>query len=237
MRAVVVAIDAVARLGDAAGGRAGIDLAAATTLAELAGASAVRVSLGEELRPIGESEVQHLRRVSRGLEIRMTASTGLLKPVLEARPDRVVIAGDSWQAHGGATPLDLRTHVQGVASVLRSLDEAGIPAALLIAPELEAVKAAHGLGARSLELYTGATVDLPPAERRTALESLGDAGRLATKLRLGLSLGGSLDERALSEVLEVVPSAEIVAVGRAFASRAMLVGVDRAVRDLRARVE
>jgi pyridoxine 5-phosphate synthase len=237
MRGVVVSIDAVARLAEAAGGRAGIDLAAAATLAELAGAEAVRAALTEDLRPIGESEVQHLRRVSRGLELRLPPSHGLLKPVLEARPDRVVIAGDSWQSLGGGTPLELRTQAAAVQPMLRALDEAGIPAALLIAPEVEVVKAAYGLGARSLELYTGATVDLPHAERSTALESLGDAGRLASKLRIDISLGGALDERTLPEVLAVVPSADRVAVGRAFSARALLVGVERAVRDLRTRVE
>ena len=125
MRSLVVSLDAVARLAEAAGGRSGIDLAAAATLAELAGASAVRATLTEDLRPIGESEVQHLRRVSRGLELRMTASPSLLKPALEARPDRVVIAGESWQTLGGATPLDLRTQAPAVQPLLRARAEAG----------------------------------------------------------------------------------------------------------------
>ena len=47
----------------------------------------------------------------------------------------------------------------------------------------------------------------------------------------------NLDERTLPEVLAVVPSADRVAVGRAFSARALLVGVERAVRDLRTRVE
>jgi pyridoxine 5-phosphate synthase len=237
MRSLVVSIDAVARLASAAGSSGGFELAAAASLAELAGAEAVRAALTDDLRPIGESEVRHLRRVSRGLELRLTASPSLLKPVLEARPDRVVIAGESWQSSGGPTPLDLRVQAQTVQPMLRALDEAGIPAALLIAPELESVKAAHGIGARGLELYTGSTVDLPRAERKGALDALGDAGRLAAKLRIGLSLGGALDARTLPEVLAVVPAAGRVVVGRAFAARAMLVGIERAVRDLRSRIE
>ena len=77
-------------------------------------------------------------------------------------------------------------------------------------------------------------VDLPREERAAALDQLGDAGRLASKLRLRVSLAGSLDDQTLPEVLARVPSAESVAVGRAFASRALLVGAERAVRDLRA---
>lgn len=237
MRQLIVSLDAVAGLAEAAGGRASFDLGAAAALAELAGAGGIRIGLREEMRPIGESEVHHLRRACRSLELRLPPSPALLKPALDARPDRVVIAGESWESLGGATPLDLRTQAQPVQAMLRSLDDAGIPAALVLAPTLDAVKAGHGLGASIVELYTGATIDLPRAERRSALEQLGDAARLASKLRLGLSLGGALEERNLRDVLEVAPSCERAAVGRAFAARALLVGVDRAVRDLRARVE
>ena len=88
MRRLVVSIDAVARLAEATHGRADFDLAAAAALAGLGGAAAVRASVGEDLRPIGESEVQHLRRASRGLELRIGVQPSLLKPVLEARPER-----------------------------------------------------------------------------------------------------------------------------------------------------
>ena len=150
------------------------------------------------------------------------------------RPDRVVIAGESWDGESGAAPLDLRTQARDVQPMLRALEEAGIDAALLVAPDIVSVKAGHKLGARGLELFTGATVDLPREERVAALDQLGDAGRLASKLRLRVSLAGSLDDQTLPEVLARVPSAECVAVGRAFSSRALLVGVERAVRDLRA---
>jgi pyridoxine 5-phosphate synthase len=234
MQRLVVSIDAVARLAAAAAGRSDFDLAAAASLAGLGGAAAVRASVAEDLRPIGESEVLHLRRVSRGLELRVAAQPSLLKTVLEARPDRVVIAGESWDGEAGAAPLDLRTQARDVQPMLRALEEAGIDAALLVAPDIASVKAGHKLGARGLELFTGATVDLPREERVAALDQLGDAGRLASKLRLRVSLAGSLDDLTLPEVLARVPSAECVAVGRAFSSRALLVGVERAVRDLRA---
>ncbi len=97
------------------------------------------------------------------------------------------------------------------------------------------MKAAHAVGARGVELYTGALVDLPLAERAEALERLGDAARLAAKLRLEVGLGGRLDEQSLGAVLEAAPIATSVTVGRAFVARAALVGIDRATRDLRER--
>ena len=94
----------------------------------------------------------------------------------------------------------------------------------------------HAADVQGVDLYTGSLVDLPASERRNAGEALADAARLAAKLRLGVTLSGGLGFRNLDGVLACVPAAERICVGRAFAARSLLVGVDRAVRDLRARL-
>jgi pyridoxine 5'-phosphate synthase PdxJ len=61
--------------------------------------------------------------------------------------------------------------------------------------------------------------------------------RLAAKLRLGIGLGGGLGFGSIPDVLAEAPAAESVAVGRAALSRALLVGLDRALRDLLSQVQ
>jgi pyridoxine 5'-phosphate synthase PdxJ len=100
-------------------------------------------------------------------------------------------------------------------------------------PELDAVRAAHVQGVSDVELFTGWLVDLPETERKAALVGLGDAARLASKLRMGMALAGGLDDRNLREVIDAAPSAERIVLGRGLARRALLVGLDRAVRDHR----
>jgi pyridoxine 5'-phosphate synthase PdxJ len=58
--------------------------------------------------------------------------------------------------------------------------------------------------------------------------------RLAAKLRLAIGIGGGLGFRGLRELLDAAPAVESVAIGRAAIARALLVGIDRSVRDLRA---
>jgi pyridoxine 5-phosphate synthase len=106
-----------------------------------------------------------------------------------------------------------------------------------VPPKLDAVKAAHEERATGVELHTAAILDLPEAERKAELESLADAVRLAAKLRLRIGIGGGLGYGTVSEVLDGVPATEYVAVGRAAISRALLVGLDRAIRDLKAAVQ
>ena len=232
MPRLILALDALPALRNAAALDAS-GLTEAATLAQLAGVEALRLGLGEDLEPVREADVAELRSTAREFELRMPAHSPLLKVALEARPDRVVLCSGGREGPGTALPADLRARDAWVVPVLRSLEEAGIFVAAVVAPNLEAVKAAHGLGIRAVELFTGATVDLPTAERRQELESLGDAARLAAKLRLEVGIGGGLDYTRVREVLAAAPACERVACGRALVTRALLVGLDRAVRDFR----
>lgn len=232
MRSLLVALDALAGLRETAP----VDLAAAALLAELAGADGVRVGVFEDGRPVGESDLRDLRRAARNFELRMTPAPALVKVALEARPDRVLLASEARDGARTPAPLDFRAWGGALSPVVRSLLDAGLDVAVLVPPDLESVKAARSAGAPAVELCVAQLVDLPGPERREALERLSDAARLAAKLRLGVGIGGALDGARSAAVLASCPVAEWVAVGRAWAARAALLGIDRATRDLRERV-
>lgn len=236
MAQLTLALDALPILREAAGAPTS-QLGAAATLADLAGVGALRLGISEELRPVKEADVRELRASARRLELRMPPSQSLLKLVLETRPDLTVLASGGSAGAGPFGPIELRSRDTALVSVVRTLDEAGIASALLVSPELDAVKAAHAVGAGGVEFYTGATVDLPAEERRSELEGLFDAARLAAKLRLEIGIGGRLGFDTVGEVLAAAPGATRVVAGRALLSRSILVGVDRAVGDFRALVE
>jgi pyridoxine 5-phosphate synthase len=230
VRSLSLCLDSLPALREISGGTH-LDLSAACSLAEVAGVDILRLGITDELRPVAEADVHAVRRTAQVFELRMPASQGLLKVALETRPNSVILAGDVFEGSLASRPLELRTQSAVLAPIVRSLEEAGIEVAVLVAPSLDSVKAAHGLGVQSVELFTGATVDLPEAERRGRLEALSDAARLAAKLRMTVSIGGGLDYRSVREVLPVAPSAKRVSVGRALVARTLLVGMDRAVRD------
>jgi pyridoxine 5-phosphate synthase len=233
MRRLTLNLDALPILRSAA--RAGdIDLAVAATLAELAAVDAVRMGVNEEMNPVTVEDVSGVRRVIRTLEISMAASPALVKVALEAQPERVVLGFAGRDRELPSQPIDMRGRGVSLAPTVRALADAGIPVSALIKPEIEAVKAAHNEGVDGVELFTGAIVDLPPHDRARELERLGDAVRLASKLRMHISAGGGLGYRSVGEVVESAPALASVAVGRAAVARAVLVGLDRALRDLRA---
>jgi pyridoxine 5-phosphate synthase len=233
MRSLTLELDALPSLRDAMAA-SDVDLPAASTLAELAGVDAVRLGVNPDLKPVREEDLRDTRRAARRLELRMAPIESLLRVALDVRPNAVLFASDRREGRVAASPLDFRTGAAGLPGILRTLADAGIGASALVSPALDAVKTAHAHGLTHVELYTGALVDLPANERRKAFDSLGDAARLAAKLGLGLGLTGGLGYRSLPEVIQAAPAADRVAVGRAALTRAVLVGLDRALRDLRA---
>ena len=228
MKRLTIALDAFAGLG-----RTGeFDLAAAATLAHLAGADAVRLGLYDSASPDREREAAALRRAAPVLELRIPGAPQMLKHALEIRPDLVVLTGELRA--NGAWSVALDPGQPGLGSLLRSLAEAGISASALVYPSVETVKAAHAAGFRAVEMFTAPVFDGPDVE--SGLQGLCDALRLAAKLRMEVGLGGGLGYRNLASALSVAPAVERIVVGRAAVARAALVGLDRAVRDLRARI-
>ena len=148
-----ISLDAFAAFREAAATR-DWDLAAAATLAELAGIDFIRVGLREELRPVAEADLHGLRRAAPVLELRAPAVQSLLKTLLETQPDSVLLSAAAWDRQVGSGPIDFRLGDAGVAPVMRGLDDARVPVTLVVAPELDAIKAAHNLGAVGVELYT-----------------------------------------------------------------------------------
>jgi pyridoxine 5-phosphate synthase len=232
MRSLTLALDALPSLREATAA-GDVDVAAAATLADLAGVDAVRLSVNEDLKPVREEDVRETRRAAHRLELRMPPSASLFKVALETRPDGVVLAAEGRDGRSPSRPLDLQSRGTSLGAVLRGLGEAGIPVAAVVTPDIESVKRLHAEGVSGVELFTGAIVDLPGSERSRALEWLGDAVRLAAKLGMVVSVGGGLGYRTLPEVIRAAPAIERVVVGRAALARAVLVGLDRALRDLR----
>jgi len=236
MRRLTLTLDALPILRTAALAD-DIDVAVAATLAELAAVDAVRLGVNEDLNPVTEQDVGDVRRAVRSFELSMSVSPALVKVAMEAQPERVLLAFEGRDGGLPSQPLDLRGRGISLAPTVRSLADAGIPVSALIKPEIEAVKVAHTEGFDGVEIFTGVIVDLPPRDRARELDGLGDAVRLASKLRMRVAAGGGLGYRSVGEVIESAPALASVAVGRAVVARAVLVGLDRALRDLRALVQ
>jgi len=229
-----VSLDALAMWRDQIGDK--LDLVAAAILADLAGADRIRLTVREELQPVTEIDLHRIVQAVPHLELCMPPSQHLVRLALEVRPARVLLVEEDRYRRSPYSPLGLRKATSELSTIVRTLEEAGIAAAAVVAPDVEELKAAHTIGFQGVDLFTRFAADLPEGKRAQELSRLSDASLLAVKLKFYLGICGGLDFRNIGEISNAVSTAVQMTVGRGVLIRALYNGLDRAIRDFRALV-
>jgi pyridoxine 5-phosphate synthase len=210
------------------------DPAAAAVLAEMAGADQITIHLREDRRHIQERDLQVLRKtVSTRLNLEMAATQDMVKIAYEAKPDVATLVPERREeltTEGGLDVVGGREHVRKVVKTLR---DAEIEVSLFIDPDLDQVKAAHRAEAEVVELHTGRYCDARLAsDRRKELSRIIDACKAAAKLGLKVAAGHGLNYQNVLPVA-AIPEIEELNIGHAIVARAVLVGLERAVREMK----
>ncbi|HXP90704.1 MAG TPA: pyridoxine 5'-phosphate synthase [Fibrobacteria bacterium] len=213
------------------------DPVAAAAVAELAGVHGITVHLREDLRHIQERDVRLLRQtVSTRLNLEMSPTQAMVQFALELQPDMVTLVPERRQELTTEGGLDVAGHERELEKIVQNLRAQRIRTSLFVDPEARQVRAAQKVSADAVELHTGnfsrafhegesdATYQ---AERSRLVDSVG----LGTRLGLRVNAGHGLDYQNVSRVSSI-PGLDELNIGHAIISRAILVGLDRAVRDM-----
>ena len=231
-----VNIDHVATLRQARGGTDPDPLAAAV-LVELAGADGIVVHLREDRRHIHDKDLLLLREIVRTkLDLEMAADDAMAKIALNVKPDLVTLVPEKRQeltTEGGLDVAGQRDRLQGIVALLH---DGGIPVSVFVEPDLNQIKAAHKISADFVELHTGRYANATRSKEADAeFEAITQSAKLAYKLGIGVNAGHGLNYRNIRRLTHV---SEIVEynIGHSIISRAVLVGLEQAVKEMRALV-
>jgi pyridoxine 5-phosphate synthase len=209
------------------------DPVAAGAIVELAGADGVVVHLREDRRHIQDRDVQILRKtVKTRLVLEMAATAGMVATALEIKPDLVTLVPERREELTTEGGLDVITHQDTVSSAVRSLQGGGVPVSIFIDPDMDQIKAVHRMDADFIEIHTGTFCDaVTPQDRADAFEKIVSSARLARKLKLGVNAGHGLGYETIKTFKGIAEIGEF-SIGHSIIARAVLVGLDRAVRDM-----
>ncbi|SNB45148.1 pyridoxine 5'-phosphate synthase [Geobacter sp. DSM 9736] len=227
-----VNIDHVATIRQARGGREP-DPVTAAAIAELAGADGITLHLREDRRHIQERDLKLLRRtVQSRLNLEMATAPEIVQIALAVKPEMCTLVPEKRQELTTEGGLDVRLNMEQVVEAVDRLQDGGIAVSLFVDPDPAQVKAAHKTGADYIEIHTGAYAEAETAEEENReLAKIEAAIKLATKLGLGVNAGHGLNYRNIKKVA-ALGGIEEFNVGHSIISRAVLVGLDRAVRDM-----
>ncbi|HZH89306.1 MAG TPA: pyridoxine 5'-phosphate synthase [Pyrinomonadaceae bacterium] len=221
-------------------------LVAAAMLCEGAGADGITIHLRGDRRHIQDADLYTLRQsVTTYLNVEMNASDEMIDIALDSRPDAVTLVPETPNEITTEGGLDVRSQFDGVRGAIDHLREGGLFASIFLDPDAEQITAAHEAGAQQVELstalYSEATLGARgfhgegAARAAHELQRLHEAATLAAQYGLRVAAGHGLTYRNIAAVARIQEITEFN-VGHNIISRAVLVGLERAVSEMRAEI-
>ena len=228
-----VNIDHVATLRQARKGRYP-DPVAAAAIAELAGAEQITLHVREDRRHVNDRDLEMLRKSVNGtLNLEMAAVQPMLELALQQRPDTVTLVPERREELTTEGGLDVQGNREEIKRVARALRDGGVEVSLFIDPDPEQIKASHRADAQAVELHTGRYCEARPGrDRARELSRIIEAAKAAEKLGLRVAAGHGLDYWNVQPISRIVEITELN-IGYAIICRAVLTGLEKAVRDMK----
>ena len=210
------------------------DPVAAAALAELAGADGITAHLREDRRHIQDRDVRILRQTVRThLNLEMAATDEMVAISLDLKPDYVTLVPERREEETTEGGLDVAGQSQRMSEIVAKLQDAGIPVSLFIDADPAQIDAAAAMNSKFIELHTGRyaeAADEVSREKELAVLAQGCKRAIAAGLRV--NAGHGLTYWNVYPVA-CLKGMEELNIGHSIISRASLVGLERAVREMK----
>jgi len=209
------------------------DPVAAAVFAELAGADGITVHLREDRRHIQDRDVQLLRQtVQTHLNLEMAATEAMVTIALAIQPDYITLVPERREevtTEGGLNVAQQKDRLEGVVQTLQG---AGIPVSLFIDPDPAQVEASAAIQAEFIELHTGRYAEAKGTAQTAELQQLAQSLSQAKALGLRVNAGHGLTYQNVHPIAQL-EGIEELNIGHSIISRSILVGLERAVREMK----
>lgn len=205
----------------------------AAVFVELAGAFGVTIHLREDRRHINDRDLALLKQtVKLHLNLEMAAEPEVIGIALEAKPELVTLVPEKREEVTTEGGLLVVGREKQLKKVIDKFHKSGIKVSLFIDPDLKTVKASKKVEADVIELHTGSYANAAGEEvRADELKKLMECAKIANNIGLQVSAGHGLTYQNVQPVA-AIPEVTELNIGHSIISRAVLVGLERAVKDM-----
>ncbi len=211
----------------------------AAVLAELAGAHGITVHLRQDRRHIREQDVELLLKVVKTrLNVEMAATDEMVDLLTGLKPHTCTLVPERPEEVTTTGGLDVRENRDAVGKAVTALHQVGIRVSIFLDPDKKQISTARELGCSVIELNTGRYADLTPADLENAGDDARDAFRIiretagyAAEQGMTVLAGHGLTYRNVGPIAEIEEIEELN-IGHNIIARAVLVGLDMAVREM-----
>ena len=218
-------------------------IVAAAMTCEQAGADGITIHLRGDRRHIQDADLFVLRQsVTTYLNVEMAATEEMLKIAIDVKPDAVSLVPENHHEITTEGGLNVRANVAIVRAAVNKLRDSGIMASLFIDPDPEQIEAAREVNAQQVELCTAAYAEATlgslgihgegAVRANQELRRLREGAALAAQYGLHVAAGHGLTTRNVGAVARI-SEVEEFNIGHHIVSRAVFIGLENAVREIR----
>ncbi len=209
------------------------DPVAAAVIVEMAGADGIVCHLREDRRHIQDRDLRLLREtVQTQLNLEMAATEEMIRIALNTKPDIVTLVPERREELTTEGGLDVLKNHRALKKSIQRLQRGGISVSLFVDPNKEQIRAAEEVGANTIEIHTGhycnaRTHALQDEELKRILDAVAEASHRNLRIAAGHGLN-YVNVKRIAEIKEI----EELNIGHSIIARAVLVGLDQAVREM-----
>lgn len=206
----------------------------AASLAELGGADGITLHLREDRRHIQDRDLHLLRQtVAVKLNLELACEEEVVKIACQTRPYQATLVPERREEVTTEGGLEVAGQKKRVGDVVKRLQDAGIVVSLFLDPDPKQIEAAQELGVEAVELHTGAYAEATANHGgKDELAQLAAAGRQIVESGLILHAGHGLNYRNVKPIAGLENMCELN-IGHSIIARAIMVGLEQAVRDMK----
>jgi len=209
------------------------DPAMAATLAILGGADGITAHLREDRRHLNDRDLKLLREVVQcELNLEMAATKEMVQIALEVKPDMVTLVPEKRQELTTEGGLDVVSQKKQLKEAIKKIRGAGIPVSLFINPHPVDIDISKEIGSDMIEIHTGLYANAKGVKQGKELHRVIEAVKLGSKIGLMVNAGHGLNYFNVRNISSIEGIRGLY-IGHSIISRAVLVGIERAVREMK----
>ena len=202
----------------------------AVPICERAGADGITAHLREDRRHIQDADIDAIATAATEFNLEMACTPEMITLAERLRPLEVTLVPEKRQEITTEGGLAVAANAAALQDALRRLRAAGIKTSLFIDPDRDSITRSRDLGAHAVELHTGTYAHAPGDG--APLDALREGARLAASIGLAVHAGHGLTTSNVGPIA-AIPEVEELNIGHHVISRAIFVGLEQAVRELR----
>ncbi|MGB0955744.1 MAG: pyridoxine 5'-phosphate synthase [Panacagrimonas sp.] len=209
----------------------------AALMAQAAGADGITAHLREDRRHIQDEDIHRLlARIDVPLNLEMAVTPEMVALAVDVRPPHVCLVPERREELTTEGGLDVAGNLERVGQACSKLSQVGIRVSLFIDPAMSQLDAALKVGAPCCEIHTGRYCDLSGADQAKELGAIRCFAQDAHQAGLEVHAGHGLTTANVGPIAAVSQLSELN-IGHALVARSVFLGMDGAVREMRAAMD